>query len=242
MTKNISRSVSVFPCWITSLSFIMWACQVNFIYTDFDHSYTIKALHHTHVWVHDLRSYMRTRKNSIKNNKKWQEPWVGLHSEKFHLQDGQRGQTNIKCAWLTKYVEYSHTVCNSSCFCVDPGILKQTSTSVQGQEAERNDVDQDVFLMFNVVNEGLSWYLEDNIQEFCSDPAGVNRKDPDFEESNLMHGAWWSFSKSFSCCLSTPHWLSCKWYLYTVETVTWLTLNWKYASQCSSFPTVYPLP
>ncbi|XP_029924399.1 hephaestin-like protein 1 [Myripristis murdjan] len=67
------------------------------------------------------------------------------------------------------------------------GILKQSSTTVQGQEAERNDVDQDVFLMFNVVDEGLSWYLEDNIQRFCSDPAGVNRKDPDFEESNLMH-------------------------------------------------------
>ncbi|XP_029304278.1 hephaestin-like protein 1 [Cottoperca gobio] len=73
------------------------------------------------------------------------------------------------------------------------GILKETNAPVQGQtkpesvvESARHDVDQDVFLMFNVVDENLSWYLKDNIQK-CSDPAGVNQEDPDFEESNLMH-------------------------------------------------------
>ena len=74
------------------------------------------------------------------------------------------------------------------------GILKDTNNPAQGQmkpgsvvESARNDVDQDVFLMFNVVDEKLSWYLEDNIQT-CSDPAGVDQEDPDFVESNLMHG------------------------------------------------------
>ncbi|KAF7665268.1 hypothetical protein LDENG_00142140 [Lucifuga dentata] len=73
------------------------------------------------------------------------------------------------------------------------GILKESEAG-PGQtnpdsvsESARNDVDQDVFLMFNVVDEALSWYLEDNIQTFCTDPAGVNQEDPDFEESNLMH-------------------------------------------------------
>ncbi|XP_076606556.1 ferroxidase HEPHL1 [Chaetodon auriga] len=73
------------------------------------------------------------------------------------------------------------------------GILKETNNPVQGQnkpdsavESVRNDVDQDVFLMFTVVDENLSWYLEDNIQS-CSDPAGVDEEDPDFAESNLMH-------------------------------------------------------
>ncbi|XP_034034252.1 ferroxidase HEPHL1 isoform X1 [Thalassophryne amazonica] len=51
----------------------------------------------------------------------------------------------------------------------------------------RSDVDQDVFLMFNVVDENLSWYLEDNINKFCTDPTGVNTGEQDFEESNLMH-------------------------------------------------------
>lgn len=70
------------------------------------------------------------------------------------------------------------------------GTLKKINDPVQGQtkqESARNDVDQDVFVMFTVVDENLSWYLEDNIQS-CSDPAGVDQEDPDFYESNLMHG------------------------------------------------------
>ncbi|CAG5873623.1 unnamed protein product [Menidia menidia] len=50
----------------------------------------------------------------------------------------------------------------------------------------RTDVDKDVFLLFNVVDENLSWYLNENIQR-VSDPDGVDTEDPDFEESNLMH-------------------------------------------------------
>lgn len=72
------------------------------------------------------------------------------------------------------------------------GTLKEINDPVQGQtqlvsESVRNDVDQDVFLMFNVVDENLSWYLEDNIMN-CSDPAGIQQEDEDFIESNLMHG------------------------------------------------------
>ncbi|XP_061659430.1 ferroxidase HEPHL1 isoform X2 [Syngnathoides biaculeatus] len=62
------------------------------------------------------------------------------------------------------------------------GILQESSE----EGIARNDVAQDVFLMFNVVDENLSWYLEDNIQR-CSDPAGVDRDAEDFVESNLMH-------------------------------------------------------
>lgn len=74
------------------------------------------------------------------------------------------------------------------------GILKETNYTVQGQtkpesveESVRNDVDQDVFLMFTIVDENMSLYLEENIQR-CSDPDGVDQEDPDFQESNLMHG------------------------------------------------------
>ncbi|XP_031428174.1 ferroxidase HEPHL1 [Clupea harengus] len=54
-------------------------------------------------------------------------------------------------------------------------------------ELRRVDVDQDFILMFSVVDENLSWYLDENIQMFCSDPAGVDPDDEDFRESNLMH-------------------------------------------------------
>ncbi|XP_057677093.1 ferroxidase HEPHL1 isoform X2 [Corythoichthys intestinalis] len=62
------------------------------------------------------------------------------------------------------------------------GILKEHSE----EGSARNDVNQDVFLMFSIVDENLSWYLEDNIQR-CTDASGVDLEDEDFVESNLMH-------------------------------------------------------
>ena len=53
-------------------------------------------------------------------------------------------------------------------------------------ELGRKDVEQSFILMFNVVDEASSWYFEDNIKTFCSEP--VDQSDEDFQESNLMHG------------------------------------------------------
>ncbi|KAM9846219.1 ferroxidase HEPHL1 [Aulostomus maculatus] len=71
------------------------------------------------------------------------------------------------------------------------GILKESNEALQTKpesvlDPARNDVIQDIFLMFSVVDENLSWYLEENIQ-YCAHPESVNREDPDFLESNLMH-------------------------------------------------------
>lgn len=103
-------------------------------------------------------------------------------------------QSSLSCNYkVLERWEDSFTFPTRSTFVsVIGGTLKKTIDPVMGQrksvgESTRNDVDQDFFLMFNVVDENLSWYLEDNIQG-CSDPAGVDRDDPDFVESNLMHG------------------------------------------------------
>ncbi|KAL4647111.1 hephaestin-like protein 1 [Arapaima gigas] len=66
---------------------------------------------------------------------------------------------------------------------------KGVSTPLLGdrRQVERTDVDRDFFLMFSVVDENLSWYLEENIRTFCSDPADVDPEDEDFQESNKMH-------------------------------------------------------
>lgn len=75
-------------------------------------------------------------------------------------------------------------------FFLSVGILKEVADSAQSSaktQSARNDVDQDVFLMFNVVDENLSWYLEKNKQS-CLNPELVDLDDPDFQESNLMHG------------------------------------------------------
>lgn len=47
--------------------------------------------------------------------------------------------------------------------------------------------DAEFILMFSVVDENLSWYLEDNIRTYCLEPSKVDKDDEDFQESNKMH-------------------------------------------------------
>ncbi|XP_036368006.1 hephaestin-like [Octopus sinensis] len=44
------------------------------------------------------------------------------------------------------------------------------------------------FLLFNTFDENLSWYLDQNIQKFATDPQGVDVTNEDFAESNKKHG------------------------------------------------------
>ncbi|NWH70023.1 HEPH protein, partial [Piaya cayana] len=56
-----------------------------------------------------------------------------------------------------------------------------------GNSQRRQDVDVDFFLMFSVVDENLSWYLDENVALFCTDPSSVDKEDEEFQESNKMH-------------------------------------------------------
>ncbi|NXF75846.1 FA8 factor, partial [Sclerurus mexicanus] len=50
-----------------------------------------------------------------------------------------------------------------------------------------NQVDNTGLVLFSIFDENLSWYLEENIQRFCSDPAHVDTQEPQFYASNVMH-------------------------------------------------------
>uniref|UniRef100_A0A8C1ULQ4 ferroxidase n=1 Tax=Cyprinus carpio TaxID=7962 RepID=A0A8C1ULQ4_CYPCA len=74
------------------------------------------------------------------------------------------------------------------------GLIGALLTCKQGKDhtqQKRSDVDEDFILMFSVVDENLSWYLEENIEKFCSDPDATKQHmenlDEEFRESNLMH-------------------------------------------------------
>ncbi|KAJ6664911.1 hypothetical protein lerEdw1_005883 [Lerista edwardsae] len=49
------------------------------------------------------------------------------------------------------------------------------------------DVSRAFALMFSIVNENLSWYLDENINTFCLEPSTVDKEDEDFQRSNEMH-------------------------------------------------------
>ncbi|KAF5904859.1 hephaestin-like protein 1 [Clarias magur] len=63
----------------------------------------------------------------------------------------------------------------------------QVSAGATHSQVQRTDVDQDLLLLFSVVNENLSWYLEENIQTFCLNATNVSSSDPDFQRSNQMN-------------------------------------------------------
>lgn len=43
--------------------------------------------------------------------------------------------------------------------------------------------------MATVFDENLSWYLDENIMNFTTAPAAVDKDDEGFVQSNRMHGA-----------------------------------------------------
>ncbi|KAK2881550.1 hypothetical protein Q8A67_018818 [Cirrhinus molitorella] len=102
--------------------------------------------------------------------------------------------------------EYAPTEADASCITwiyhshgdapkdIASGLIGALLTCKQGtldSSQKRSDVDKDFILMFSVVDENLSWYLEENIEKFCSDPDKtkdlVNNVDEEFRVSNLMH-------------------------------------------------------
>ena len=58
------------------------------------------------------------------------------------------------------------------------------------EEKTRKDVDREFALMFTVLDENESWYLDKNIDQYCMKPGNKDslKADEDFQESNKMHG------------------------------------------------------
>ena len=52
------------------------------------------------------------------------------------------------------------------------------------------DVDREFALMFTVLDENESWYLDENVDKYCTNPGDKEelKADADFQESNKMHG------------------------------------------------------
>ncbi|CAL1573460.1 unnamed protein product [Knipowitschia caucasica] len=64
------------------------------------------------------------------------------------------------------------------------GALLTCKKGILKEDLSRSDVDQDVILMFHIVDENYSWYLKSNMRNLTEPP---DVEDEDFIESNLMH-------------------------------------------------------
>uniref|UniRef100_A0A670II82 F5/8 type C domain-containing protein n=1 Tax=Podarcis muralis TaxID=64176 RepID=A0A670II82_PODMU len=74
-------------------------------------------------------------------------------------------------------------------------LFYKSEWSAEGMRSEmmaclnafQNKADDEQQSLFAVFDENKSWYLEDNIKRFCSNPSTVKRDDPRFYKSNVMH-------------------------------------------------------
>ncbi|KFO84841.1 Coagulation factor V, partial [Buceros rhinoceros silvestris] len=68
---------------------------------------------------------------------------------------------------------------------IGPLLICKSEALTQKGVQKKADGEQQA--MFAVFDENKSWYIEDNIKDYCSNPASVKRDDAKFYNSNIMH-------------------------------------------------------
>lgn len=98
-----------------------------------------------------------------------------------------RGPTDTDRACMASaYYSSVNRVKDTNSGLVGPLVICREGTVAA--DGRRTDVDKEFQLFFSVLDENKSWYLQENINHYCLSPQAVDISDPDFEESNLMHG------------------------------------------------------
>lgn len=109
---------------------------------------------------------------------------------------------------------------------IGPMII--TRRGMARPDGSPRDVDREFVMLYTVMDENASLYLDDNIQTFAGDPASVDSEDDGFIESNLMHSIngyvfgnlplesmtmrkgekvrWYVMAQGTEVDLHTPHW------------------------------------
>ncbi|XP_044875716.1 ferroxidase HEPHL1 [Mauremys mutica] len=59
--------------------------------------------------------------------------------------------------------------------------------SLDDSSIQSTDAAKGFALMYSIVDENLSWYIDANIKTFCLDPTTVDKEDEGFKNSNKMH-------------------------------------------------------
>ncbi|KAM9668414.1 hephaestin isoform 1-T1 [Dama dama] len=114
-------------------------------------------------------------------------PPGGSHIYNWTIPEGH-APTDADPACLT-WVYHSHVDAprDIATGLIGPLITCKRGTLDGSFPPRRQDVDNDFFLLFSVIDENLSWHINENIATYCSDPASVDKEDEDFQESNRMH-------------------------------------------------------
>ncbi|KAL9973401.1 hypothetical protein ACROYT_G019857 [Oculina patagonica] len=97
------------------------------------------------------------------------------------------GTNGPKCTTWAYYSDVN-PIKDTNSGLVGPLVICKKGTLTQSNA--RQDVDREFALMFTVLDENESWYLDENIDKYCKKPGNKDtlKEDADFQESNKMHG------------------------------------------------------
>ncbi|XP_015357139.1 hephaestin isoform X1 [Marmota marmota marmota] len=114
-------------------------------------------------------------------------PPGGSHTYNWTIPEGH-APTSADPACLT-WIYHSHVDAprDIATGLIGPLVTCKKGTLVGNAPPRRQDVDHSFFLLFSVVDENLSWHLDENIATYCLDPASVDKEDEAFQDSNRMH-------------------------------------------------------
>lgn len=109
---------------------------------------------------------------------------------------------------------------------IGPMII--TKRGMARPDGSPKDIDREFVMLYTVLDENASLYLDDNLQRFAGDPSAVDVDDDGFIESNLMHSIngyvfgnlpletvtvhkgervrWYVMAQGTEVDLHTPHW------------------------------------
>jgi len=127
------------------------------------------------------------------------------------------------------WMYHSHTNEISDTYAGLMGPMEITRRGMANPDGSPKDVDKEVFMLFSVMNENLSPYIDANVRRFARKPYPPVRRladDDDFNESNLKHSIngylfgnqpmitlqkgervrWYVMSMGTEVDLHTPHW------------------------------------
>jgi manganese oxidase len=151
-------------------------------------------------------------------------PTGGTHTYTWQVPDraGPGPGDGSSVMWMY----HSHTDEVSDTYAGLMGPMEITARGMARPDGSPRDVDREFFVLFSVMNENESPFLEDNVQRFAKRPFPHDLDDDDFVESNLMHSIngyvfgnqplmtmhrgehvrWYVMSMGTEVDLHTPHW------------------------------------
>jgi FtsP/CotA-like multicopper oxidase with cupredoxin domain len=124
------------------------------------------------------------------------------------------------------WMYHSHTDEVADTYAGLMGPIEITRQGMANADGSPTDVDRELFVLFSVLNENASPFIEDNLHRFARRPYPHDLDDDGFVESNLMHSIngyvfgnqppmamrkgdrvrWYVMSMGTEVDLHTPHW------------------------------------